>query len=306
MRKFPIVILFMLVGGIISCKHIVENYDHHLQKKYIRKGFSAKSIDVDGNHIFYYDNEQENKPILLLVHGFGADGKLSWKKQMNYFEKDYRVIIPDLLWFGKSNSEQSATLNTQIKALSQLIDQLSLNEVNLVGISYGGFICLGYAQNKYKKLKTLTIVDSPGANISDKELNAFCKRVGVEKIEDAFVPQTEEEVKRMLSFSFYKPPFVPKFIRKQCIGIYLSKNPKEQRELLRDLPHHREDFRTVNIPIPTLILWGKEDQLFFPSNGKELQKQLGGQFVVVSKAGHVLPIEQKRAFNKALEEFLQQ
>ena len=306
MRKLSLIALSLFMSGIMGCKNLVVHYDQHLHKKYIRKDFSAKSIDVGGNHIFYYDNEQENKPVLLLVHGFGGDGKLSWKNQMTYFRKDYRVIIPDILWFGKSNSQQPATLNTHINALSQLIDQLNLKEVNLVGISYGGFICLGYAKDKHEKLKTLTIVDSPGANMSDKELDAFCNRVEVVNIEEAFVPQTEEEVKRMLSFSFYKPPFIPGFIKKQCIGLYLSQNPKEQRALLRDLPKNRKDFITLDIPIPTLILWGEEDQIFFPSEGQELQEQLDGKFVIIPKAGHALPVEQKRAFNEALEDFIQQ
>lgn len=306
MKKLSLITLSIFITVLTGCSNLVEHYDQYLHKKYLRKGFSGKSIDVDRNHIFYYDNEQDNKPLLILVHGFGGDGKTSWKKQMNYFRKDYRLIIPDLLWFGRSNSDQPVTLKTQINALSLLIEQLNLKKINLVGISYGGFICLGYAKNNEKKLKTLTIVDSPGANMSDKELIEFCNRVGVDKIEDAFVPQTKEEVTRMLSFTFYKPPFMPGFIKKQCIGTTLSKNPKEQRELLRDLPKNRKDFKTIDIPIPTLILWGEEDQVFFLSEGKNLQKQLDGKLVIIPKAGHALPLEQKRAFNKALSNFIDQ
>lgn len=306
MKRFSVISFVFLMIGTMGCKNLVEQYDHHLHKKYLRTGFTAKSIDVDGNHIFYYDNEQVDKPVLLLVHGFGGDGKLTWKNQMISFREDYRVIIPDLLWFGKSYSTQPATLNTHINALSQLINQLNLKNVNLVGISYGGFISLGYAKEHYKKLKSLTIVDSPGANMSDKEMEAFCKRVGVATIEDAFLPENKEEVERLISVAVYKPPFIPGFIKKQCIGIYFSKNPKEQRDLLRDLPKNRNDYRALDIPVPTLILWGKEDQIFFPSDGQELQQQLNGKFVIIPKSGHSLPVEQKKAFNKELRNFLEQ
>ena len=283
---------------------MVKNFDKRLSKKYERKGFTAESIDKNGHHLYYWDNKKEDAPILLFVHGFGGDGKISWMEQAFEFQQDYRVIIPDILWFGESYSSKTPTLSTQIHALKTLIEGLKLKDVNLCGISYGGFIVLGYANKYPEDLKTLCIVDSPGNIITDKEIDDFCASVGVKNIKEAFVPEDEKDVKRLLHFSFYKPPPLPGFIQKQTIGIYFSKHPQEQRALLDDLPKNRYSI-SGQTKMPTLILWGKEDQVFKEQNAFDLQKEIGAEeLMIFNKAGHALPEERHKAFNKRYELFL--
>lgn len=299
------VLLFFVVACILSsCGNIVKNFDKRLSKKYERKGFTAESIDKNGHHLYYWDNKKEDAPILLFVHGFGGDGKISWVEQAFEFQKDYRVIIPDILWFGESYSSKTPSLSTQIHALKTLIEELKLKDVNLCGISYGGFIVLGYANKFPKDLKTLCIVDSPGNVITDKEIQDFCESVGVKNIEEAFIPRDEKDVNRLLNFSFYKPPSLPGFIQKQTIGIYFSKNPEEQKALLEDLPKNRDSV-SGQMKMPTLILWGKEDEVFKEQNAIDLQKEIGAEeLMIFNKAGHALPEEKHKAFNERYELFL--
>ena len=281
----------------------MKNFDERLSKKYVRQGFSAQSIDKNGHHIYYWDNKKENVPVIIFVHGFGGDGKISWLNQAFEFQEDYRVIVPDILWFGESYSSKKPTLSTQIHALKTLVQELELSDVNLCGISYGGFIVLGYANKYGSDLKTLCIVDSPGATITDEEIANFCKSVGVKDIKEAFVPKDGQDVKRLLDFSFYKPPFLPNFIRKQTIGIYFSKYPEKQRDLLENLPTNRDSV-SGETKMPTLILWGKEDQVFKLENAHELQKEIGAELTVFEKTGHALPEEDKKGFNDRYLKFL--
>src|SRR5690554_2839912 len=242
MRRPLLILLMGFLFLLISCKQMVRKYDHHIEKIYERNKFEGKTVQLDSHQVFYYDNQRENAPVLLFIHGFGGDGKISWKEQIKAFEEEYRVIVPDLLWFGKSKSKADPSLQTQIAAINELTEHLSLQNIHLIGISYGGFVSLGLAQNYKKKWASLTIVDSPGVHFSDKELKAFCKKVGVENVADAFVPNNSEEVKRLMEFSFRKPPWLTDEIRAQTIGIYFSKNPEEQREMLKRLPNNRNMF----------------------------------------------------------------
>ena len=294
-------ILFMLS----SCRNIVQKFDQYLHKSYQRNDFVDQKVQLGDHELFYYDNKREDAPVLLFVHGFGGDGKISWRDQAKDFSKDHRVIIPDILWFGDSKSSSTPQLKTQVDAIHQLIDHLALKNVHLVGISYGGFISLGYAQTHQEKLASLTIVDSPGVHFSDEELQAFCEKVGVEEVADAFLPTNSEEVKRMMEFSFRKTPPLTSGIREQIIGIYLSKNPDEQRKMLEELPKNRNQFEVLNITVPVLILWGEDDAIFLIKDAVELQKQLDAQLEIIPKAGHALPAEQPKAFNEALRNFIE-
>lgn len=298
-------ICFPLTLTLSSCGNLVKNFDKRLSKKYVRQGFSAQSIEKNGHHIYYWDNQKENVPILIFVHGFGGDGKISWTKQAFEFQEDYRVIIPDVLWFGESFSSQEPTLTAQIHALKTLIQELELKDVNLCGISYGGFIVLGYANKFPQDLNSLCIVDSPGNVITDEEVDNFCASIGVNDVKEAFVPKDANGVKRLLDFSYYKPPSLPAFVRKQTLGIYLSKHPEEQRSLLDNLAQNRDSVSGKTI-IPTLILWGEEDVVFKVQNAYELQNEIGAELSVFDKAGHALPEEKHKAFNERYKKFLEE
>jgi len=303
--KNLIYLFFPLALFFSSCGKTVKNYDEHLSKKYIKHGFSADSIDKNGHHIYYWDNKKENVPVIIFVHGFGGDGKISWSKQAFEFQEEYRVIVPDILWFGESYSTQKPTLTSQIYALKTLVEELGLKDINLCGISYGGFMVLGYANKYPANLNSLCIVDSPGNVITDEEIAEFCSSIGVKNIEEAFILQDKEDVKRLLDFSFYSPPPLPGFIRKQTIGIYFSKHPEEQRGLLNNLPKNRDSI-SGKTKVPTLILWGKEDAVFKEQNAYELQKEIGAELTVFEKAGHALPEEQHKKFNERYKKFLRE
>ncbi|PWH85294.1 alpha/beta fold hydrolase [Brumimicrobium oceani] len=305
MLKIQISAILVILLSLMSCKNIVTRYDTFVHKSYVRKDFSSESIALGNHEVFYYDNKRKDAPVVLFVHGFGGDGKLSWIEQAKTFSKDYRVIIPDILWFGRSKSKDAPELQTQINAMAALIKSLEIERLHLVGISYGGFISLGLAQELNEKLASLTIVDSPGVHFSDEEQKAFIDKIGVDHIADAFIPKNSEEVERMFSFAFRKPPKLPKFIRTQTLGVYLSQNPEEQRSLLLNLPQNRKAFEHLNIKTPTLILWGEDDEIFLVKDAKELQKQLNAELIVIPKAGHGLPSEKPKAFNEALNSFIQ-
>lgn len=271
----------------------------------MRQGFSAQTIEKNGHNIYYWDNKKQDAPVLIFVHGFGGDGKISWTKQAFEFQEDYRVIVPDILWFGESYSSKKATLTSQIHALKTLVQELKLKDINLCGISYGGFIVLGYANKYSQDLKSLCIVDSPGNVITDEEIDEFCASVNVDNVKEAFVPKDAEGVKRLLNFSFYKPPSLPGFVRKQTLGIYFSKYPKEQKSLLDNLPQNRDSIAGKTV-MPTLILWGKEDAVFKEQNAHDLQSEIDAELTVFDKAGHALPEEKHKAFNERYKKFLEE
>lgn len=299
--------LLLLVLAIIlgSCSSTVENFDNRLHEKYEKKEFSANTIERDGHQLFYYDNGNETKkPPIIFIHGFGGDGKISWFKQVKDFHEDYRVIVPDILWFGNIFSDQEPTLVNQVGAMTTLLKELNITKAHVVGISYGGFIALGMAKENPELLASLVIVNSPGAVIKDEEIERFCDAVGVKDVKEAFIPKNAAGVRRLLNFSFYKKPFIPSSLLDQVLETYFSKHPVQQAQLLDELPSNRERMSGA-VDVPSKIIWGVEDEIFHVYDAYTLKKEIGAELTIIKKAGHALPGEKPKKFNEALRSFLE-
>jgi pimeloyl-ACP methyl ester carboxylesterase len=287
-----------------SCSSSVENFDERLHKKYEKKGFEAKTVSLGEHELFYYDNNNASvKPPIIFIHGFGGDGKISWFKQIPDFYEEYRVIVPDILWFGNSISKSEPTLVSQIDAMQLLLRHLNIEKAHVVGISYGGFIALGLAKEHADLLASVVIVNSPGAVIKDEEIVRFCKEVGVDDIKEAFIPKNARDVRRLLNFSFHKKPYIPSRLLEQVLATYFSKHPKEQAKLLDELPSNR-DRMSGAINVPAKVIWGIEDQIFHVYDAYALKKEIGAELTIIKNAGHALPGEKPKAFNEALSHFL--
>ncbi|MFN5376687.1 MAG: alpha/beta fold hydrolase, partial [Chitinophagaceae bacterium] len=60
-----------------------------------------------------------------------------------------------------------------------------------------------------------------------------------------------------------------------------------------------------NIEIPTLIIWGEDDQLIDVSNAYLFQKDIRkSQLVIIPKTGHVPMEENSSAFLTAINQFI--
>ncbi len=62
---------------------------------------NEKFINIDENKIRYLESGNSDNT-LVLIHGLGASAN-RWEYVIPHFEKNYRVIVPDLIGFGYSD-----------------------------------------------------------------------------------------------------------------------------------------------------------------------------------------------------------
>ena len=66
-----------------------------------------------------------------------------------------------------------------------------------------------------------------------------------------------------------------------------------------------EDAKLAAIHVPTLVMWGRQDELIPLASGEKLRDGImGAKLVVFEQCGHVPQIEKSTEFNRALLEFL--
>lgn len=107
----------------------------------------------------YYEtnNKKDNQPIILL-HGWGVNSE-EFKNIIN--KLNYYVIAIDFIGFGKSEKpNQPFTIEDYVNQLHQIINYLQLNNIILLGHSFGGRVAIKY--NYYYDVKKLILVDSAG------------------------------------------------------------------------------------------------------------------------------------------------
>ena len=275
-----------------------------LDRKFERKGLQESTFKNEQHEVHYFEGGEGET--VLLIHGFGGDAQITWYKTLMDLVKDYHVIAPDLLWFGQSKSKAEPDLNAQVDAMYDLLEDRGVDRFTIGGISYGGFVSMGMLYKQPKRVKALMMVDSPGVTYDVSLLNELCKKADVKEVQEIFVVRNQEDVKRLFEFTFYDNKMIPKKIYKDAYELYFSQHHDELYKLLETLPKEKERLESAKLSVypPSLVIWGRHDEVFPLSEGEKLAKHLGAEIKVIDKAGHAPNLEQCKAFEEQLRAFL--
>jgi pimeloyl-ACP methyl ester carboxylesterase len=257
-----------------------------------------------GHQLRYFDR-QVGEPLLML-HGFGGDGVVTWRGQAKGLADSHRVIIPDLLWFGDSTSTAPRSLTTQAQAQLALLDHLGIEKTDVMGISYGGFVLLQMALIAPERIGRIILVDSPGPVFSEADIQSLLQRFEVEQPADIFLPDTPEQVKTIMALTYHKPPPMPRLLLRDIQRNLFNEHRAEQHELLDDLPRNRTEISPEMLQTlgEIFIVWGENDPIFPLESGQLLAETLGADLHVIPDANHGPNVEHPEAFNTAVRDFL--
>ncbi|MGB3591633.1 MAG: haloalkane dehalogenase [Nonlabens sp.] len=119
---------------------------------------------IDGWRMHYVDENQESQNIVMLVHGEPTWGYLYRKMIPVFVDAGYRVIVPDLIGFGKSDKPLNKKIYTYSKVEEWfrlfVNDHLKLNNMNLVAHDWGGLIALRTVATNAELFSTVTAMNT--------------------------------------------------------------------------------------------------------------------------------------------------
>ena len=111
----------------------------------------GRIVDVDGIATNVHDipAQTPGSGTVVLLHGSGpgVSAWANWRPTIPALAKVMRVVAPDILGFGYTEPRPGATydLETWRAHLLGLLDTLGLEQVSLVGNSFGGAVSLDLA-----------------------------------------------------------------------------------------------------------------------------------------------------------------
>ena len=117
-----------------------------------------------------------NGPTVVLLHGLGLNNQM-WEFQVPELIQQFQVLRYDLLGHGDTVSTQNKySLDSFVKQLIELLDDLKIRECSLVGFSLGGMIARSFAIKHSDRTQALIILNSPH-NRTNEQREAVRQRV---------------------------------------------------------------------------------------------------------------------------------
>ncbi|MDK2876274.1 MAG: hypothetical protein PWQ22_684 [Archaeoglobaceae archaeon] len=220
---------------------------------------------------------------IFYIHGSGGDAEL-WKNQLEELG-GYAIDLPN---HGNSGRAEIGCIDDYAYFVSKVVAKISGSGV-IVGHSLGGAVAQKVYLNHREAVKALVLVGT-GARL----------RV-MPKVLEGLRENTSETAKFMAEVAFHRKEFVE----------YFEKLFKDRSEiLLKDLMLCNdfdllEDFKSgkIRFDVPTLAIVGENDFLT-PVKYSEFFKAFGAELRVIENAGHMVMLENSKAFNLCLKEFI--
>lgn len=245
------------------------------------------------------------KPAVVLIHGFAAEGIVTWQFQVGALTKKYAVYVPDLLFFGGSTTGSAdRSPGYQAECLAAALGKLGVQRCTMVGFSYGGMVAFKLAETRPDLVEAVVVSGSilaMTASISEAELN----RMGFKSSSELLLPTSVDGLKALLKIATHKKLWFPDRLHKDYLQVMFT-NRKERSELLEALVVVKQDPDIPTFPQKIHLLWGENDQIFTMEIAQQMKEKLGDKatYEGIKKAGHLVHLERPCVYNRCLKRFL--
>ncbi len=253
-----------------------------------------KVVPVFGQNIHYFEAGQGSAVILL--HGLGAVKEI-WLGDIDGLSAKYHVYAIDQVGFGHSDKP---LLDYKVATFSEFLygfmQSQHLTKATLVGNSLGGWVALDFATQHPEMLDKLVLVNSAGitwpGRVSPVNLN----------------PATLAATRKLLETLFYNKKIVTDALVQQVFADHMKNNDGYTIRRTMEgfgIENQFEDAKLASFHTPTLLVWGRDDELLPVGYGEKLRDALpGSKMVVLDQCGHVPPMEKPAEFTQAVLDFL--
>jgi len=295
MKIITSILTLILLAGCTSIKHSLFDMGVDIERS--RSDLERKSISVDNfSWVYLESEEQSNKPVALLLHGFAAE-KDNWTRMARFLE-DYHVIIPDLPGHGETTfiAGELYGFDKQSLRLAKFIDALGLKQFHLVGNSMGGGIAALYAYRHPHKVLTLSLVDAVG--FYGKEPSKLEKLIEANQ-PNPLIVRSKADMERLMNFAMEQVPFMPwpatdvladRAMEREQANDQIFKQIYQEAEMAKHAGGFRHIFQ--KLPMPTYVIWGEEDRVLDVSSVDEFFKYTPNvQVDILPQVGHAPMLE---------------
>ncbi len=256
-------------------------------------------IEILGYKIrFIKFDHPESKKTIVLLHGLGASAE-RWADLWPLLKK-YNVVIPDVIGFGYSEKPLiEYTIEFFVRFLEEFFEKMQIQNPIVIGSSFGGQLALEFSlthRNFFEKI----ILVSPAGTI-EKPTYVLSQYIfsglypTIENVHRAF--------EMMANNQEYK-------VDSATIKDYMNRMrlPNAKYSLISTLLAMRKDQtlrnKLVQIDVPTLVIWGRNDTTIPVENIEYFKQMPNVETLIMEECGHTPYVEKPTEFYEIIEKFI--
>ncbi|MFI8993315.1 acetoin dehydrogenase dihydrolipoyllysine-residue acetyltransferase subunit [Streptomyces sp. NPDC053542] len=259
-------------------------------------GPRQETVEVAGRAISYTTMGDGADDVVVLVHGYGGD-KNSWLFVQEPLSEGRTVHALDLPGHGDSAKDVgNGSLDTLAGTVIGFLDALGVRQAHLVGHSMGGAVVTAAAAAAPDRVRSLTLVAPAGygPELNAEYLRGFASATSRRELK----PQL---LKLFADSSLVNRQLVDDLLKyKRLDGVDRALETLLGTLLDGDKPGIDVAPLLARADVPTVAVWGRQDQVIPLSNAESVKQH--ATVHVVDGAGHMPQMESPAAVVSAVEE----
>jgi len=284
-------------------------YDMAMGLERLGTGLVPGAVSVDGIEISVLESQVrgEDRPALVLVHGFGSC-KEAWLRMSKHLKNDFHIIAVDLPGHGDSTKQMDKgySLADQAAYLQAIIKKMDVERPHIAGNSMGASIIALYASLYPEEVASITLFNPAGVSVYGSEFTQH-----LASGENPLIIKSVDDYRRVMDFTMEKKIFLlwpmtdvlaSKAIADRELREKIFKDSRLKDLLLNENVGFKEVLRSIHAP--ALIIWGRHDRLVDVKNARLFDKLIpDSRLVILEDVGHAPMLEAPRISAKNIKDF---
>ena len=309
-RRWKILVgLVMVLAAVLAVNAVTTSSQ---TKEAEASGGGARILELSSGAVQVTDTGKAEGQTIVLLHGYATS--LHWFDRLEpLLAKRHRVIRIDLLGFGGSEKPESGySIPEQASTVAEALSELDVAGALVVGNSMGGSVAASLAEQASQLVDRAVLIDTAPSRDGFGDGLPFLAKLGYTPvlgqamwrltpdfaIEDgfaeAFAPGFDPES------GFDDPEQVVQDFRAMTYTSYDDASA-EANEFTEESPL---DERFSKTPVPLMVIFGAEDQMFDAEKSLEGFSDVPGvQTKLIDGAGHAPQVEKPEEVAKLIDGF---
>lgn len=233
---------------------------------------------------------------LVLLHGMDASSTM-WYPNIKALTKNHRIYAIDFIMEPGKSTLTASPLSKEdmVTCYNEIFNYYKLKNFDIVAASRGGWIATLLATQKMNSIDKIVL-------LSPAQTFKFIDKVG--KTSSALMlklfPSEKKFGKTLTTFSTHPEKISPVYKRQFYLA---NKYAKSNSSMLKMTPFSNDELRSISSPV--LVLIGDHDVINGDDSVERAKEYLAhSKTKTIKDAGHFLSIDQSKATNDAMLDFL--
>lgn len=271
-------------------------------------------FDIEGSGLVVNGDRLREKPVAFVIHGGPGADHTSYKPTFSHLTQNLQLVYFDHRGQGRSarGNKATYTLENNVEDMEALRQYLGLNQIVVIGTSYGGMVALSYAVRYPQNVSDLIVV----ATAANSQFLSIAKQ----NLAQRGTPEQQAIAQYLWQGKFESEAQLQEYFQVMGSLYALNYNPKATaaawKRTILSVDAINVAFggflRTYNvleqlhqITAPTLVLAGQQDWICPPECSQEIAQAIPqAELTIFENCGHLIRVDQPKALLNAITQFV--